>query len=218
MLAVVDPQEDAAPYLRLAEAKGLRVTHVIDTHTHADHVSGARALAEATGAQLYLHEASAATYGHTPLREGQRLEVGNAHLAVLHTPGHTEDSIALVVADHARSDDPWCVLTGDTLMVGDVGRPDLTGEGGAGALYDSIFSKVLSLPGDLEVFPAHFAGSACGRGLSPKPSSTIGYERRVNRLLRPGSREEFVRTVMADLPPKPAGFLEIIARNLGRVA
>lgn len=217
-VAIIDPQEDVSPYLEAAEAKGLRVTHVIDTHTHADHVSGARALAETSGADLSLHEASAATYGHAPLREGQTIKVGNAHLTVLHAPGHTEDSIALVVADNARSVAPAFVLTGDTLMIGDVGRPDLTGEGGAAALYDTLFGKLLTLPDDLEIFPAHFAGSACGRGLSPKPSSTIGYERRVNPLLRPAPREEFVRLVMEDLPPKPARFEEIVARNLGRVA
>src|SRR5262245_39653753 len=174
----------------------MRITHVIDTHVHADHVSGGAALAKDVGAAYCLHESAEVAMPFTPLRDGQEVELGNTRVKVLHTPGHTPESMCLVVTDLRRGADPWFVLTGDTLFVGAVGRPDLPGhaEQNAELLYENIHSKLLTLPDDVEVFPAHFAGSACGAGMSGKPSSTIAFEKRWNPLLsRP--KGEFVQAL-----------------------
>lgn len=184
--AVVDPHErDVDAYAAFATAKGMRITQVIDTHLHADHVSGGPALAAKVGAAYALHEAAVTETPFTPLRDGQELELGNTRVRVLHTPGHTPESVCLVVTDLRRGAEPWFVLTGDTLFVGAVGRPDLPGHAreNAGTLHDSLHAKVLTLPDELEVYPGHFSGSACGVGLSGKPSSTIGFEKRHNALL-----------------------------------
>jgi glyoxylase-like metal-dependent hydrolase (beta-lactamase superfamily II) len=151
-----------------------------------------------------------------PLREGQEILLGNVRISVLHTPGHTPESVSLVVTDLRRGTDPWFVLTGDTLFVGAVGRPDLPGhaEANASQLYDSLHEKILKLPGDVEVYPAHFAGSACGAGMSGKPSSTIAFERRWNPMLGK-TREELV-AALADVPPKPAEMAQILRANQGR--
>jgi hydroxyacylglutathione hydrolase len=206
--AVVDAhEEDVDAYVAFAASKGMRITHAIDTHVHADHRSGGSALAKEAGARYCLHESADVELPFEPLRDGQEVELGNTRVRVLHTPGHTPESISL---------DPWFVLTGDTLFVGAVGRPDLPGavREHADQLYDSIHGKLLTLPDDLEVYPGHFSGSVCGAGLSGKPSSTIAFEKRWNVLLSK-SREDFVAALSA-VPPKPAFMEEILRINRGR--
>jgi len=215
--AVVDAHErDLEAYVAFATEKGMRITHVIDTHVHADHRSGGPALARKAGAEYCLHESADVALQFSPLRDGQEIELGNTRLRVLHTPGHTPESISLVVTDLRRGTDPWFVLTGDSLFVGAVGRPDLPGHAreNAAALYDSIHQKLLSLPGDLEVYPGHFSGSVCGVGMSGKPSSTIAFEKRWNPLLS-CTKDEFVEA-LADVPPKPAEMERILRVNQGR--
>ncbi len=215
--AVVDAHErDVEAYAAFAQSKGMRITHVIDTHVHADHLSGGPRLAKHVGAAYCLHESASVSLPFTPLRDGQELELGNTRVEVLHTPGHTPESVSLVVRDLRRGTDPWFVLTGDTLFVGAVGRPDLPGHARQNAeqLYDSIHRKLLTLPDDVEVFPAHFAGSACGAGMSGKPSSTIAFEKRWNAFLS-RSKEEFVEALI-EVPPKPAEMETILRANQGR--
>jgi glyoxylase-like metal-dependent hydrolase (beta-lactamase superfamily II) len=216
--AVVDAQErDLEAYAELAASKGMQITHVIDTHVHADHRSGGRALAAKVGAAYCLHEFADVVFPFEPLRDGQQLELGNVRVKVLHTPGHTPESVCLLVTDLRRGPDPWFVLTGDTLFVGAVGRPDLPGRAreNAGELHDSIHAKLLSLPDDLELYPGHFSGSVCGAGMSGKPSSTIAFEKRNNPLLSM-SREDFVNA-LSDVPPKPAEMERILLANQGRL-
>jgi hydroxyacylglutathione hydrolase len=209
-LAVIDPHtEHIDDYLAVAAAAEAPIVAIIETHVQADHLSGATALADRTAATVYLHAAAEVAFAHQAVRDGDEITLGNDYLRVLHTPGHSPDSICLLVGDRVRGEDPWFVLTGDTLFVGDAGRPDLGASEGTGdtaaaasALYDSL-QKLLVLPDHLEIFPAHFAGSACGRAMSGKPSSTIGFERRFNPALRPRSREEFIAFMLADLPPAP---------------
>src|SRR5215471_6412061 len=192
--AVVDPHEkDVAEYAAFAASKRMRITHVIDTHVHADHRSGGPALAKQAGAAYCLHASAEVALPFQPLRDGQELELGNTRVKVLHTPGHTQESICLVVTDLRRGPDPWFVLTGDTLFVGAVGRPDLPGRvrENAAELYDSLHDKLLRLPDDVEVYPGHFSGSMCGAGMSGKPSSTIAFERKWNPMLRM-DRDAFV--------------------------
>jgi glyoxylase-like metal-dependent hydrolase (beta-lactamase superfamily II) len=215
----VDPQPEIEPYLDAAGQKGMRVTHIFETHVQADHLSGARRLAAVTGAPIFYHESADVRFAHVDLADGEEHELGNVRVTVLHTPGHTPDSLSLLVTDRTRSPEPWFVLTGDTLFSGGVGRPDLLGVGAqtgqAEQLYESLFGKLLTLPDHVEIYPAHFGGAACGKGLSGKPGSTIGFERRFNPALRARSREEFVRFVLADLPPEPAEFAGNRRKNLG---
>jgi glyoxylase-like metal-dependent hydrolase (beta-lactamase superfamily II) len=217
--AVVDPVDDPDLYLRAAERHGLEILYVVDTHVHADHVSGGRRLAERAGAEYVLHESVDAGYAFTGVEEGDILELGNVLVRVLHTPGHTPEHISLVGVDRTRSEEPWFVLTGHTLLVGDLGRTELatTAEDGARALFVSA-AKLLELPDWVEVFPGAFSGSVCGRGLSGKPSSTIGYERRFNRAFRIRDEAEFVERMTSDIPPRPPRAEETRALNLGRPA
>ena len=215
--AVVDAhEEDIDEYARFAEAKGMRITNVIDTHVHADHRSGGPALATKVGAAYCLHVSADVAVPFEPLHDGQEIDLGNTKVKVLHTPGHTPESVSLVVTDLRRGTEPWFVLTGDTMFVGAVGRPDLPGQAreNAAQIYDSIHRKLLTLPDGLEVFPGHFSGSMCGAGMSGKPSSTIGFEKRWNPMLA-RSKEEFV-AALADVPAKPAQMDEILRVNRGR--
>ena len=203
----------------IAEAAkvGVPISCVIDTHVHADHYSGGRELARRAGAPYCLHESNRGrvSFDFTPLCDGQRLDAGNVVVDVLHTPGHTLDSVCLLVRDLRRGDAPWFVITGDTLFVGAVGRPDLAGRERemAAQLHASLHHKLLSVPADLEIYPGHQAGSACGAGLSGKPASTIGFERRFNPLLTL-AREAFIDAVVASIPPPPAGMSDIFSANL----
>ena len=219
---MVDPQHDIEPYLEAAAQKNMRITHIIETHVQADHVSGARRLAEATGAPIFMHQTADVRFPHTDLADEDGLDLGNVGLEVIATPGHTPDGVSLLVTDRSRAKEPWFVLTGDTLFSGGVGRPDLLGSGAeqrlAEQLFDSLRGRLLALPDHIEVYPAHFGGAACGKGLSGKPGSTIGFERRFNPALQYGSREEFVKFVLSDLPPQPPQFAENRRINLGLTA
>jgi hydroxyacylglutathione hydrolase len=191
----------------------MRMTHVIDTHVHADHRSGGFELAHRTGALYGLHESAIVAMPFDPLREGQEIALGNTRIRVVHTPGHSPESVSLVVTDLKRGDDPWFVLTGDTLFVGAVGRPDLRGRAreSASDLFDSLHGKLLTLPDDIEIYPGHFSGSLCGTGLSGKPSSTMAFEKRWNPMLSL-ERESFIDR-LADVPPEPAGMEQILQFN-----
>jgi hydroxyacylglutathione hydrolase len=215
---VVDPQEsDVDAYVTFAAEKGMRITHVFDTHVHADHRSGARTLAARAGGAYVLHRGADVSFAFTPGDDGQVIELGNTVVRILHTPGHTPESVCLAVSDLRRGPEPWFVCTGDTLFVAAVGRPDLPGREreNAAELHHSIRGKLLTLPDDVEVYPAHFAGSACGAGMSGKPVSTIGFERRWNPLLAL-PRDQFVEEVATTARPKPAGIEAILDLNRGR--
>jgi hydroxyacylglutathione hydrolase len=216
---VVDPQaQDLERYLEFAALKQTKITHVIDTHIQADHESGGRALAARTGAAYGLHESADVAFPFTPLADGQELVCGNVSTRVLHTPGHTPESLSLVVTDRTRGPEPWFVLTGDTLFVGTVGRPDLPGalERSARDLYRSV-QRLLALPDHTEIYPTHFSGSACGKGMSGKPMSTVAFEKRFNPALALASEDAFVAAITAELPPKPAGMEAMLRQNQGRV-
>jgi glyoxylase-like metal-dependent hydrolase (beta-lactamase superfamily II) len=217
--AVVDPRaSDVDEYVAFATAKKMKITHVIDTHVHADHLSGGVELANRAHAQYCLHESADVSVLFTALRDGTDIELGNTRVKVLHTPGHSPDSVCLLASDLKRGTDPWFVLTGDTLFVGAVGRPDLPGRSreNAAELYSSIHQKLLTLPDDVEIYPAHFSGSVCGAGLSGKPSSTIAFERRWNPMLTL-DLETFI-TALSDVPPKPDQMERILAANRGHAA
>lgn len=207
---------DEAWFLDEARKANVRITHVIDTHLHADHYSGGRKLAEAAGAEYCLHENAQVNFPFHRLRDGDLIEAGNVVIRVLHTPGHTLDSVCLPVTDKRRGEAPWFVITGDTLFVGSVGRPDLAGRERemAGLLFDSLHSKLLTLPDEVEIYPGHQAGSVCGAGLSGKPCSTIGFEKRFNLGLKIGDRDEFIRHLTNEIPPRPADMERIVAANI----
>ena len=206
-------------FVEQAARQCVSIAYVIDTHVHADHRSGGLALARRTGAPYCLHESNRGrtTYDFFPLSDGQRLEAGNVIVEVMHTPGHTPDSVCLLVRDLRRGDEPWFVVTGDTLFVGAVGRPDLAGRERemAAQLHETLHEKLLRLPAELEIYPGHQAGSACGVGLSGKPASTIGFERRFNPMLAM-QRDAFVETLLADIPAPPAEMQAIVRDNLGQ--
>jgi hydroxyacylglutathione hydrolase len=214
--AVVDARvDDIDAYAEFANAKGLRLTHVIDTHVHADHRSGGPELARRVGAQYCIHEAADVVYPFTALHDGEQIELGNTHVEVLHTPGHSPESVCRLVTDRKRGADPWFVLTGDTLFVGAVGRPDLPGRAreNAAQLHASLHEKLLTLPDDVEIYPGHFSGSVCGAGLSGKPMTTMGFEKRWNPMLSL-ERDVFVEK-LADVPAKPADMERVLAFNRG---
>jgi glyoxylase-like metal-dependent hydrolase (beta-lactamase superfamily II)/rhodanese-related sulfurtransferase len=217
--AVVDPRRDVDEYIDEAKTRGLAIKFVIETHLHADFVSGYRELVERTGAAVVFGAKAEATFPHRAVREGDEIRLGKVILRVLETPGHTPESISLVVIDTAEGPEPRMVLTGDTLFIGDVGRPDLAGKGGvsaeamAGMLYDSLHEKLLKLPDPVEVYPAHGAGSLCGRNISKETSSTIGEQRRTNYALRPMPRADFVKMMTVDLPEVPAYFPVDVQKN-----
>jgi glyoxylase-like metal-dependent hydrolase (beta-lactamase superfamily II) len=218
LACVVDPHEaDVDAYVAFAASKDMRITHVFDTHVHADHRSGARRLVALSGATYCLHRSANVTFPFEPLDDGQVIALGNTIVRVLHTPGHTPESISLVVSDLRRGPEPWFVCTGDTLFVGAVGRPDLPGHEreNAATLRHSVHDKLLALPDEIEVYPAHFAGSACGAGMSGKPASTIAFEKRWNGLLAL-DEPAFVEQVGTAVPPKPDGMQEILRFNQGR--
>ena len=209
---VVDPQRDVEIYLDAARQHQLEIRHIFETHLHADFVSGHRELAARTGAQIYIGAAANARFPHVPLKNGFELRFGDARIEVLETPGHTLESICLVLTDEERSSIPWAVLTGDTLFIGDVGRPDLspthTPQQLAGLLYDSLHEKLLKLPDAVIVYPAHGAGSLCGRNMRAERSSTIGTERLTNYALQIASRDDFIRQLTSNLPSRPDYFLK----------
>jgi hydroxyacylglutathione hydrolase len=218
--AVVDPHADLVDaYIGLAEAQGTRIAVVLETHVQADHVSGMAALVDRTAATPYLPAGAGVEFAHEALADGDVVRVGNTEIVTISTPGHAAAHHAYLVTDHARADDPWMVLTGDALLVGDAGRPDLhadgelTAEEMARTLYRSLTERLLTLPDHLLVYPAHYAGSVCGRGLSGNPASTIGFERRHNTALQFSSEEEFVAALTEDMPPPPEQQAEILATN-----
>jgi glyoxylase-like metal-dependent hydrolase (beta-lactamase superfamily II)/rhodanese-related sulfurtransferase len=222
--AVVDPRRDVEEYLAEAAGQGLVIRWVIETHLHADFVGGHRELAERTGASVVFGARAEAAFPHRAVRDGDEIRVGDVVLRFLETPGHTPESLCILVTDGAVSDQPQLVLTGDTLFIGDVGRPDLAGSRGlspqqmASMLYDSLHRKLLTLADGVAVYPAHGAGSLCGRNISKETSSTIGEQRRTNYALRPMSREEFVRLTTADLPEQPRYFALDVELNRGGAA
>ncbi len=209
---VVDPQRDVELYVNAAADQGVAIRHIFETHLHADFVSGHKELAARTGATIYMGRQAGAEFPHTPVRDGFELKFGKALIQVLETPGHTPESICLVVIDREKSICPWAVLTGDTLFIGDVGRPDLsprhTPAQLAGMLYDSLHTKLLTLPDNVRVYPAHGAGSLCGRNMRAERSSTIGTERLTNYALQIKSREEFVAQLTSNLPARPEYFMK----------
>ena len=215
--AVVDPQRDVEIYLDAAREHNLHIAHIIETHLHADFISGHRELAERTGATIYLGEGSGATFPHHAIREGDEVVFGKVRLRFLQTPGHTLESVSVVVTDLERGETPVAVLTGDTLFIGDVGRPDLsesrTPQQLARMLYDSLREKILRLPDETLVYPAHGAGSMCGRNISADRSSTIGRERRTNYALQPMAPEAFVAMMTQDLPARPEYFKQDVDYN-----
>jgi glyoxylase-like metal-dependent hydrolase (beta-lactamase superfamily II)/rhodanese-related sulfurtransferase len=208
--AVIDPQRDAGIYIEDAMKHGLEIRHVIETHLHADFISGHQELAAITGAKIYLGARAGARFPHEDVQDGDEIRFGRCVLRFLETPGHTVESISILVTDLDRSLEPYAVLTGDTLFIGDVGRPDLspgyTPQQLAGLLYDSLQEKLLTLPDHVEIYPAHGAGSLCGRQLSNERSSTIGQQRASNFALQAKSREEFVHMLTSELPERPGYF------------
>src|SRR5438093_8471577 len=211
---VVDPGRDRVPeYLCLAAKKRLTLSHILETHTHADHISGNRGLAEAVRAPILVHRAAGVAFAHEDLSDGDEIRIGTVRFQVAHTPGHTPDSISLLVTDLSRGEAPWFVLTGDLLFVGSVGRPDLGGARAAEEAWASLQRVLLPLEDSVEVYPAHGAGSACGRAMAAKSGSTIGFERRFNPALQFKERGAFVDFIMRDLPPKPPSFEQIVGKT-----
>ncbi|SDU56624.1 MBL fold metallo-hydrolase [Desulfobacula phenolica] len=216
-MMVVDPKRDIQDYLEIAFQEGMNITHIINTHLHADHVSGDQELSAATGADIYINDSVEINYPHKNIEHGDILTLGAAKIEVLHTPGHTPNSISLVVTDTSRSSEPQMILTGDLLFVGDIGRPDLPGaeilDEQVENLYNSLYKTLANYPDHLEVYPAHAEGSLCGRGMSAKKSSTLGYERKANHMLCFNSFEEFKNDITSAFPVKPKSFAHIIATN-----
>jgi hydroxyacylglutathione hydrolase len=215
---VCDPIDDVDLYLRVAEENNLRIRYIFDTHLHADHLSGARKLSERTRAEYVLHESAGTHFSFHAAKDGDILNLGNVSIQVLHTPGHTPEHISLLLTDRTRTTEPWFVLTGHTVMVGDVGRTELASEAetGARALFETIH-RIKQLPDYVEVFPGAYAGSLCGRALSGKPVSTVGFERRFNPAFEINEREAFVRYMLESIPPAPPDADQIRAANCGYI-
>ena len=216
--AVVDPRLDIDEYLRVARYLGVRIEHILETHNHADHVSGHGRLAAATGATIHVHRDAAPEYDHEPFDDGWQLELGSLTVQALHTPGHRPEHTAFALIDRARSDEPWAVLTGDTLFVGDIARPDLAVDKQEGArdIFRSLRTQLMSLPDTAEVWPGHLGGSLCGGpGMDLKVSSTIGFEFANQALLQITDESEFVERTTTKLPPQPPNFQNIVALNSG---
>ena len=214
---VVDPQWEIGPYLDLAEEHGFQIRHVLETHNHADHLSGHGRLSAATGATIHVSARAGVAYEHEPLDDGDVVSVGRARITALATPGHRPEHTAFLVADASRTPEPWLVITGDSLFVGDVARPDLAveAEEGARGLYGSL-RRLLALDDFAEVWPGHVGGSLCGgAGMSEKPGSTIGFERRFNRFAALGSADELVDALTESLAPQPPNFRRIVELNRG---
>jgi hydroxyacylglutathione hydrolase len=219
-LAVVDPHVDLVDeYVALADAQGVPIVAVFETHVQADHVSGLPELVARTGATPYLPQDAGVEFDHHPLADGETVHLGNTEVQAIATPGHARAHHAYLVTDHARADDPLMVLTGDALLVGDAGRPDLHANGDlsvdemARSLYRSLTERLLTLPDHLLLYPAHYSGSVCGRGLSGNSASTVGFERRHNRALQHASEDAFVDALVRDIPPAPEHQAEIVAAN-----
>jgi glyoxylase-like metal-dependent hydrolase (beta-lactamase superfamily II)/rhodanese-related sulfurtransferase len=210
--AVVDPQRDVEQYIAEASAQGLKIKYVVETHLHADFVSGHCELAARTGAQVVISRRAEAAFTHRAVSDGDEIQIGKVTLRFIETPGHTPESVSVLIIDNEISNEPQKVLTGDTLFIGDVGRPDLAGGRGytpatmASMLYESLHAKLLKLDDAVEVYPAHGAGSMCGRNISKETSSTIGQQRKFNYALAPMSKDDFVRMMTTDLAPAPAYF------------
>lgn len=218
--AVVDPHVDLVDdYVALAEAQGIPIVAVFETHVQADHVSGLPDLVERTGAEAYLPEGAGVEFDFHGLTDGEVVELGNTEVRALATPGHAPAHHAYLVTDHVRGDEPWFVLTGDALLVADAGRPDLHADGAQSAdamarrLYRSLREKLLVLPDHVLVYPAHYSGSVCGRGLSGNPASTIGFERRNNAALQFDDEDAFVEALLREMPPPPPEQARIVAAN-----
>ncbi|HSK71606.1 MAG TPA: rhodanese-like domain-containing protein, partial [Pyrinomonadaceae bacterium] len=218
--AVIDPQRDVQQYLDEAEANGQKIKYVIETHSHADFVSGHIELAEKTGAEIVFGQKANTQFPTLKVKDGDELQIGKIKLKFLETPGHTPEGVTILAENTENPEEPLKMFTGDTLFIGDVGRPDLIGSKGftaeqmAGMLYDSLHNKILPLPDETEVYPAHGAGSLCGKSLSKETWSTLGEQRRTNYALKPMSKEEFVKIVAADQPEVPAYFPLSAAQNL----
>jgi glyoxylase-like metal-dependent hydrolase (beta-lactamase superfamily II) len=218
--AVVDPHIDLVDeYLALAQAQGIPIVAVLETHVQADHVSGLSELVARTGARGYLPEGAGVAFDHHPLVDGEVVKLGNTEIQAIATPGHALAHHAYLVTDHRRAEEPWLVLTGDALLIGDAGRPDLHAEGDctaeqmARALHSSLTEKLLALPDHVLVYPSHYSGSVCGRALSANPISTIGFERRHNPALQSRSEDAFVEELTRDIPPTPDQQAAIVAAN-----
>ncbi|HET8566660.1 MAG TPA: MBL fold metallo-hydrolase [Solirubrobacterales bacterium] len=219
-LAVFEPHVDLVDdYISLAEAQGSPIVAVFETHVQADHVSGLPALVERTGARAYLPAGAGAAFDHQPLTDGEVVKLGNTEVEAIATPGHAPAHHAYLITDHTRSEEPWLVLSGDALLIGDAGRPDLHAgaeqsiEEMARALYSSLAERLLALPDHIVLYPSHYSGSVCGRGLSANPVSSIGFERRHNPALQLGSEEDFVAAITEKMPPPPEGQAAIVAAN-----
>ena len=216
--AVVDPRFEVDEYLELARYMGVSIEHIFETHNHADHVSGHGRLAAATGATIRIHEAADAAYPHEPFGDGDEFRLGDVTVRTLHTPGHRPEHTAFALIDARRANEPWAVLTGDTLFVNDVARPDLAIEKDEGArgIFRSLHGKLLGLGDQVEIWPGHLGGSMCGGpGMDMKVSSTIGYERRHNPALSIDDEDEFVERALAGLGPQPPNFEAIVDLNQG---
>src|ERR671931_1522947 len=218
--AVVDPKFDIDEYLQLAHYFGVAIEHVLETHNHADHVSGHGRLVSATGATIHIHRSAEPDYDHEPFDDGFELELGSVRVRAIHTPGHRPEHTSFALIDMARGDEPWAVLTGDTLFVGDIARPDLAIDKREGAhdIFRSLHQRLLALPPETEVWPGHLGGSLCGGpAMDMKVSSTIGYEARHNQLLAERDEDAFVERAVSDLPPQPPNFKTIVEMNKGEL-